>query len=202
MAAHSAAMAPGIRGRRRSEVEVKYLDKTIIILNGVLILLAGVALLAVMGLSVANIVLRMMGVRFGGVYELVGFAGAIVIAAALGQTQYKKDHVPVDIITRRFPPAVNRGIDLLKYILKMVFAVVVAWKMTAYGLHVADTGEVSETLKIIHYPFIFVVAGGFAVLACTVLLDIVRTLVPEPASPAVTQPVGQEQMVEEEVPLP
>ncbi len=157
---------------------MKFLEKAIDILNTILIVLAGAALLAVMALSVANVVLRLYGARFGGAYELVGFAGAIVIAASLGQTQRKKDHVPVDIITRRLPLWLNRGIDVLKYCLKLAFAVIVAWKMAAYGAKIAHSGEVSETLKMEYYPFIFAVAGGFAVLACTVLLDIVRTVMP------------------------
>lgn len=168
----------------------------------VLIILAGAALLAVMGISVANVVLRLTGGQFVGAYELVGFAGAVVIAAALGQTQQSKDHVPVDIITRRFPAGLNRAIDVFKYLLKMAFAVIVAWKMAQYAVHVARVGEVSETLKIIYYPFIFLVAAGFAVLACTVLLDLVRSLMPVPAQPVPAQPLTAQELAEEEVPLP
>lgn len=181
---------------------MRLLEKTIGALNTVLIILAGAALLAVMGISVANVMLRLAGGQFVGAYELVGFAGAVVIAAALGQTQQNKDHVPVDIITRRFPAGLNRAIDVTKYLLKIAFAVIVAWKMTQYGLHVAKVGELSETLKIIYYPFIFLVAAGFAVLACTVLLDLVRSLMPAPLPPVMSQPLTEQEMAEEEVPLP
>lgn len=182
---------------------MKFLERSIGILNMVLIVLAGVCLLAVMGLSVANVVLRLMGVQFGGAYELVGFAGAVVIAAALGQTQEKKDHVPVDIITRRFPPRVNQAIDVFKYLLKLAFAIVVTWKMAAYGVDIARSGEVSETLKLSYYPFIFVVAAGFAVLACTVMLDIVRSLMPAGQQPVpVPSAMTTEEIADEEVPLP
>lgn len=168
----------------------------------VLIVLAGAALLAVMGISVANVVLRLAGARFLGAYELVGFAGAIVIAAALGQTQQQKDHVPVDIITRRFPRGLNRGIDLFKYTLKLLFSIGVAWKMAEYGLTIARSGELSETIKIPTWPFIFAVSAGFAVLACTVVLDIIRSLLPaEPQSPA-RQPVTEPELADQEVPLP
>jgi TRAP-type C4-dicarboxylate transport system permease small subunit len=179
---------------------MRVLERAIGVLNMVLIVLAGAALLAVMGISVANVVLRLAGVRFGGAYELVGFAGAVVIAAALGQTQQKKDHVPVDIITRRFPAGVNRVLDVFKYLLKFAFSAVVAWKMTEYGMTIARSGEVSETLKIVYYPFIFVVAAGFAVLACTVVLDIVRSLMP--AGPESPPAVSEQELAEEEVPLP
>lgn len=181
---------------------MKFLEKTIAILNMMLIVLAGASLLAVMGLSVANVVLRLLHVQFGGAYELVGFAGAVVIAAALGQTQEKKDHVPVDIITRRFPVWLNRGIDVLKYLLKLAFAIIVTWKMAWYGLKIARSGELSETLKVIYYPFIFAVAAGFAVLACTVVLDIVRTLMPRQLPAAPVGAATTEQIADEEVPLP
>lgn len=183
---------------------MKFLEKSIAILNMFLIMLAAVSLLAVMGLSVANVVLRLMGVAFVGAYELVGFAGAVVIAASLGQTQVKKDHVPVDIITRRFPAGVNRAIDVSKYLLKFVFAVIVAWKMCEYGEQISRSGEVSETLKIIYHPFIFAVAVGFAVLACAVVLDIVRSLMParREVATALVSAKTTEEIAEEEVPLP
>lgn len=178
------------------------IEQSIRALNMFLIVLAGVALLAVMGLSVANVVCRLLQVSFAGVYDLVGFAGAIVIAAALGQTQERKDHVPVDILTRRFPPGVNRAIDVFKYLLKLGLAVIVAWKMTQYGIKVAHSGERSETLKLLYYPVIFAVAAGFAVLACTILLDIVRSVLPAVPPAATPQPDGETERVDEEVPLP
>lgn len=181
---------------------MKLLEKTIGRLNTLLIILAGAALLAVMGLSVVNVICRMLDVPFIGAYELVGFAGAIVIAAALGQTQERKDHVPVDIITRRYPAALSRLVDVLKYVLKLAFAGLVAWKMTEYALHIRHTGEVSETRKLIFYPYILCVAAGFAVLACTVGLDLVRSLIPAPPAPEPPAAVTTEELAEEEVPLP
>jgi TRAP-type C4-dicarboxylate transport system permease small subunit len=182
---------------------MRILQKSIRLLNMILIVVAGAGLLGVMGISVANVVLRLTGVRFGGAYELAGFVGAVVIASALGQTQEKKDHVPVDIIPRKFPAGVNTAIDIFKYLLKTAFAIVVAWQMTQYGLRMARSGEVSETLKMPFYPFIFVVAGGFAVLACTVILDVIRSLLPSsPQSELATQQsADQKAPIQEEVPL-
>ncbi|HEX2971391.1 MAG TPA: TRAP transporter small permease [Tepidisphaeraceae bacterium] len=181
---------------------MKQLQKAIGLLNTILIALAGLALLALTGIAVTNVVMRLAGLQYVGAYELIGFCGAIVVAAALGQTQQRKDHVPVDIITKHFPVALNRAIDLFKYGLKFAFAAIVAWYTLRWGIDIGRSGEVSETLKIPFYPFIFAVAGGFAVLACTVLLDIARTLAEAwPKSPA-KQPAMENVLEEQEVPLP
>ena len=39
-----------------------------------------------------------------------------------------------------------------------------------------STGEMSETLKIAYHPFMFLVSLGFAVLALTILLDLIETV--------------------------
>ncbi len=40
---------------------------------------------------------------------------------------------------------------------------VVAWQIFVWGMKMRESGEVSETLKIIYHPFVFGVAVGFAV---------------------------------------
>jgi TRAP-type C4-dicarboxylate transport system permease small subunit len=181
---------------------MRQLQRAIGLLNTILIVLAGVALLMLTGIAVLNVIMRLAGLQFVGAYEWVGFCGAIVVAAALGQTQERKDHVAVDIITQHFPPGVNRAIDIFKYTLKFAFAIIVAWYTLDWGLRIRQSGEVSETLKLPFYPFIFAVSGGFAVLACTVLLDIARTVAGAFAQPADEQPVTEASLDEEEVPLP
>jgi len=37
------------------------------------------------------------------------------------------------------------------------------------------TRELSETLKIAYYPFVFLVSIGFAVLALTIFLDLIES---------------------------
>ena len=44
------------------------------------------------------------------------------------------------------------------------------------ALEIMAAGEVSETLKIVYYPFVYCVAAGFCILTLTCLLDIPRAL--------------------------
>jgi TRAP-type C4-dicarboxylate transport system permease small subunit len=123
----------------------------------------GVSLLALTLLATMNVALRIFQVPVGGTYEVVSFLGAIVTAGALGYTQKRKDHIVVDILSEKFPDPVKRGLDRVNYTLTFFFFSVVSWQTFVYG-------------KIAYYPFVFLVSIGFAVLALTILLDLVETV--------------------------
>jgi len=143
-----------------------------------LMIAGGVSLLALTLLATMNVALRIFQVPVGGTYEIVSFLGAIVTAGALGYTQKRKDHIVVDILSDKFPAKVKRVLDRVNYVIIFVFFVIVSWQTFVYGRRLLLTGELSETLKIAYYPFVFLVSIGFAVLALTILLDLVETFWP------------------------
>ena len=136
----------------------------------------GVALLVLTLLATANVALRIVRVPVSGTYEVVSFLGAVVTAGALGYTQKRKDHIVVDILSDRFPEPVKRLLDAASYALTLLLFSIVSWQTFRYGETLLRTGELSETLKFPFYPFVFLVAAGFAVLALTLLLDLLGTI--------------------------
>ena len=135
----------------------------------------GVSLLALTLLATMNVVLRIFRVPASGTYEVVSFLGAIVTAGALGYTQKRKDHIVVDILSEKFPASLKRALDRVSYLLILVFFSIVSWQTFVYGKRLMRTGELSETLKIAYYPFVFLVGIGFAVLVLTSFLDLIET---------------------------
>ena len=154
------------------------LEKINVFLNKVLMALGSIAVLLLMSIATVNAFLRLPFIKetWRGAYETVGFLGAIVIAFALGYTQKRKDHIVVDIFTEKFSKRVNRVLDGINYLITTLFFAVVSWQIFVWGMKVAKSGEVSETLKIIFHPFIYSVALGFAVFSLTLVLDFVKTL--------------------------
>ena len=69
---------------------MKYLEQITVFLNKILLIVGGIAVLALMSLATGNVVLRIFHMPFRGAYEIVSFLGAIVIAFALGYTQKSK----------------------------------------------------------------------------------------------------------------
>ena len=146
------------------------------LLRRVLMIAGGVSLLALTLLATMNVALRIFQVPVGGTYEIVSFLGAIVTAGALGYTQKRKDHIVVDILSDKFPATVKRVLDRVSYVLLLAFFSIVSWQTFVYARRLMSTGEMSETLKIAYHPFVFLVGIGFAVLALTVLLDLIETV--------------------------
>lgn len=156
-----------------------YLEKISNILNKVLMILGGIAVLSLMTIAMGNVTMRIFQVPFRGAYEIVAFSGAIVIAGALGYTQKKKNHIVVDILTQKFPKKVNRILDGANYFITTIFFGIVSWQIYVWGMKIWRSGELSETLKIPFHPFIFSVAAGFAVFSLTLIIDFLKTLMSE-----------------------
>jgi TRAP-type C4-dicarboxylate transport system permease small subunit len=149
-----------------------YLEKLNVFLNKILLLIGSIAVLALMSVATVNVVLRYpFKMPWRGAYEIVGLLGAIVIAFALGYTQKRKDHIVVDILTKKFPKKMNRVLDGMNYFITMIFFAIVSWQIFVWGVKISKSGEVSETLKIIFHPFIYSVAAGFVVFSFTLILD-------------------------------
>jgi len=155
---------------------MKFLDYATIFINKALLFLGGIAVLALMLLATGNVALRILHIPFRGTYEVVSFLGAIVISFALGYTQRKRDHIIVDILTERFPEGLRNGIDTAADIFIAAFFAVVAWQTYVWGMKIWNENEVSETLKIIYYPFVFACAFGFAALSFTAVVDFLKKI--------------------------
>ena len=156
---------------------MNYLDSINNFLNKILMFVGSVAVLFLMSLATVNVCLRFfLNAPYRGAYELVGFSGAIVIAFALGYTQKRKDHIVVDILTEKFSKPVVKFLDIISYFIMMIFFAMVAWQVLVWGMKIAKSGEVSETLKIMFHPVIFGVSFGFAVFSLTLLIDFLKTI--------------------------
>jgi len=155
---------------------MEFLEKIRDFLDKIFLVLGGVSVLALMVLATGNVCGRVFGMPYAGAYEIVAFLGAVVTAFALGYTQRKKSHIVVDILTETFRPGVKKVLDGISYFIGMVFFAVISWVILKWGITIAGSGEVSETLKIAYYPFIYSVALGFGFLCLTLILDFLHTV--------------------------
>ena len=148
-------------------------------INRMLLIAAGICLIAMIALTSANIVLRLLWVPVRGTYELMGFFGALVTSFALGYTQLQKGHIAVDILINSFPRRTKRILEAINGIAIMVFFSVMAWQISRKAWVLHTTGEVTETLRIIYYPFTYGVALGCGFLAMVFLWELVRVFTTE-----------------------
>jgi TRAP-type C4-dicarboxylate transport system permease small subunit len=155
---------------------MEFLEKVSHALNQALAWIAGSFLLVMILLTCANIFLRRVWTPLLGTFELMGYFGAVVTAFALGYTQIKRGHIAVDVLILRFSEKTRRILNSINNFLCMIFFALVAWQIARYATTLWKTGEVTETLKIIYFPFTYGVALGCAVFSLIFLTDFLKSI--------------------------
>ncbi len=156
-----------------------FLDKLNLFLNKLLTFIGGTFLVAMVLLTCANIFSRNIWGPIRGTFELMGYFGAIVTAMALGYTQLNKGHIAVDVLINKFSDNTKKVLQAVNNGVCTVFFSIVAWQVAVKATTLLETGEVTETLRIVYYPFTYTVAFGCLVLALAMLTDLIKALIPQ-----------------------
>jgi len=155
---------------------MEFLDRITRFLNQILIWIAGIFLGVMILLSCINILFRLVWVPVRGTFELMGYFGAIITAFALGYTQSKRGHIAVDILVSGFSKKVQGILNGINCFICMIFFAMAALQIAKYATTLLRTGELTETLHIIYYPFTYAVAVGCAILSLVFLTDFLKAI--------------------------
>jgi TRAP-type C4-dicarboxylate transport system permease small subunit len=147
--------------------------------NKLLMQIGGVFLVGMILLTCANIFIRQFFIPIRGTFELMGFAGAVVTAFALGYTQHGKGHISVDVLVNTYPERLKRIINIISHGVCSMFFLLASWQVVQKALILKNAGELSETLRIIYYPFTFAVAFGCFILAMVLIMDFLLAVLPK-----------------------
>lgn len=130
---------------------------------------AGIAIVAMMLLTCADVALRLFRKPIPGTYELVCYLGAVAASFAMAHTSVERGHVAVSFLVDIFPKRIQGVIESLTGLVGISLFAVLAWRSFRYALLLKAGGEVSQTIQLPFYPFVF--GLGFAsVGVCLVLL--------------------------------
>lgn len=154
---------------------MQLLDRLSGFVNGALAWLAGLALAAMMLFSVADMVLRALGRTLAGSYEVIGWLSAAAMALALGSVQQHRGHVAINLLVVCLGARPRAAIELLTSLLSLLLFAAVTWYVADYGHLLQTTGSLSETLRAIVYPWVYLVAAGGAGLTLALLIDFLRS---------------------------
>lgn len=167
-------MDPVSGAGRAPRAAMQLLEGLSTLVNRALAWIAGLALAGMMLFSVADMVLRALGHTVAGSYEVIGWLSAGAMALALGSVQQHRGHVAVKLLEVRFGARLRAVVELLTSLLSLLLFVAAAWYVARYGRVLQETGSLSETLRAIVYPWVYVVAAGCAGLALALLIDFLR----------------------------
>jgi len=138
--------------------------------------LACAAVIVMMLLSTSDVVLRLLGNPIPGSYELVGFLGTIVVSFALAFTSIEKGHIAVELMVEKLPQRTQLIIEFICNLIGALLFGMMTYKAVRYALDIRASGEVSSTLQMPIYPFIFGMALGFGLLLLVLTADSIKSL--------------------------
>ena len=131
---------------------------------------AGSAIIAMMLLTCTDVVLRYFRKPVPGTYELVCFLGAVAVAFAMAHTSVEKGHVAVTFVVSLLPQRIQGLVESITTSFGLIFFVLIAWQSVIYANDLRLSGEVSLTLELPFYPFVYGISFSAAVV-CLILLS-------------------------------
>jgi TRAP-type C4-dicarboxylate transport system permease small subunit len=153
------------------------LDRYIVLSTRVLFGLAGVGLVGMLLLIVADIIgIKILSRPVPGGIEIVSFLAVIMIGAAVAYTQVVHGHVAVDFIVEKFPRRVKLVVDVAMIFFSVCLLALLSYYSFKYAGRLRDTGEVSMTEKIPFYPFVYVMAVCFVVTLLVLIVQFVKSI--------------------------
>jgi len=139
-------------------------------------MIAGVALVFLMFLTIGDVVLRLFKRPIVGTYELVAFSGAIVIGFSLPLTSWLRGHIFVDFFVLKFSKKMRDGFNIATRCVVIFLFFLIAWNLVRYGMDLQNSGEVSPTLRMPFYPIAYGVAVSCFIQCLVVICDIVKII--------------------------
>ena len=137
-------------------------------------IIAGISLTFLMLLTITDVILRGFKSPVPGTYEVVAFAGAVVIGFSMPLTSWLRGHIFVDFFILKFS---QKGRDIFNIVTRCMVIVLfflIGWNMIKYAMDLQKSGEVSLTLQMPFYPVAYGV-GVCCFIQCLVMVcDIVK----------------------------
>jgi len=137
-------------------------------------IIAGISLTFLMVLTITDVILRGFKSPVPGTYEVVAFAGAVVIGFSMPLTSWLRGHIFVDFFILKFSQKGRDIFNIATRCMVIVLFFLIGWNMIKYAMDLQKSGEVSLTLQMPFYPVAYGV-GVCCFIQCLVMVcDIVK----------------------------
>ena len=137
-----------------------------------------VALVVCVGLVVANVVKRSLGLGLiSGTNELVTLLAACILGLGIPYLTFVKGHVAVGILVDRLAPRKQAIFDIVIYAISVAIGILTTWALVELGQYNQASGWHTGVLRVPLYYFVYMLAGSLA-LTCVVLVkDLAKSVI-------------------------
>jgi len=144
-------------------------------MNRGLAFMAGFFLIAMMLVTVGEMVFRMFGHPMAGTVEMIGWLAAVITAFALGYTQIYQGHVSINLFVQRLSPRLHALVCILVDLTSTLLFAIVSWHVFRHAGVLQQSGSLSETMKVIVYPWVYMVSVGCAGLTLALFVNFIKS---------------------------
>jgi TRAP-type C4-dicarboxylate transport system permease small subunit len=127
-----------------------------------------VAIVAMVFLTVIDVVLRKIGIPIDFAFETVVLLAAVVIGFALPQTSLEHGHVAVEYLESKLSPRQMRPIYILSRLIGVGMFAIIGFYTIRLGNRLMQVQQVSPILRIPEFPVAYGL-GACCFLECLVL---------------------------------
>ncbi len=136
--------------------------------------IAGIAVTAMMLLTVADVLLRASGRPIVGTYEIVALLLAVVIGFGIPQVSLDRGHVYMEFLLEKLSRRGKNVMHVFTRLLCIMLFAFIGGNLFNVGAGFRASGEVSPTIQLPFYPVAYGVGVCCLFQCCVFMLDIVR----------------------------
>lgn len=137
-------------------------------------ILGGFCLIIVMLLSGADVVGRAFGAPIRGAYEIISFAGGVVLGFAIPASVIGKAHVIVDLVLTKLPEGLQGVLHPVTRLMGAGLLFAVGYSLIKMAERFRITGDVTPVLQLPFYPITYAMGGAFVFTGLILILESVR----------------------------
>lgn len=132
---------------------------------------AGMILVFLTLLLVADAIGRIVKYPVTGSYEIVQYGFALIVCFSIAYTGVKGGHITIDLLSNRLPFRMKNLFEIMSQILSFLIFILISWRLMVDGLEAYTLGERSSSLEIPVFLFKFALSIGFTMLTLVILLN-------------------------------
>lgn len=148
------------------KIGCKILDGLCFIADHICVI-GGIALIVMMGLTAADVILRMFNKSILGNMEMIQYLMIVVIFLSFGKATFDNSFIRVEIFDfKKAEPVIKVIIDVIH----VAICLIATYYCFSQGMAAKVMGTSSQMLRIVRWPFLLLSGVGFFLIAISIPL--------------------------------
>lgn len=134
------------------------------------------ALVGLGGITIANIIGRLLSRPIPGAHSYATIFGLILVSLGMAYCQVNKGNLSMGLVIERLPQRAQAIVDSITSMVSTVLFMVLAWRCGVLGTQFWEEGLQIGVTGLPVYPFVYIIGFGSFMLALILMIDTYRNI--------------------------